>query len=239
MRWREEKPRGTYAANGVERYDSFTERASAWAGKHTFDINYSGAGALRSVQEYNPAEHLEHEEDYLERVGELIDYRISVLEEEPETRRGTAVQLLQSQLDEAGYIGEKIGAGIGGALSMGAFYATGSPFAFLVGAGLLITVPEGRSNLNRVSAFLDDREEQRQYYEEAKQMLEEDGVNALEDEISTKIHIPIPFVPTRHIDLVREDDVYYECGKVRPGETDATDARHNQALIEGYTDFYD
>lgn len=220
----------------VDRYDAATDRALRWAGKRIFDYQYSGKGALRSVQQYNPAEHFEHEKDYRNRIDDLLDQRITVLDEEPDTCTDVVKQMYRCQVDEAGYLSEKIGAGVGGVGSIGASVATGNPVGFVVGAVLLSTLPEGWKNVERVSTFMQDREQQQQHYKEAKQILDEHGPDALEDEISAKIHIPIPLLPTRHVDVVREEGIYYECDKITPGRTNAEQSRRAHSLAEGYID---
>lgn len=182
--------------------DPAVDRLYSLVGRHSYGHNASAADVLDHVQGYNPPDDGTRREDYVQEVERLLEERVEALDAVPDHAPGRYAAAFRYQLDEASYVGEKIGVGVGG---IGSF-TTGQPVGYVIGAMMLLSIPPVKSNLREIQRFKEDMEAQQRYYEDALATVEKEGADALNDRINQKIHLP--WLGTRHIKMEAQGGVY-------------------------------
>lgn len=183
--------------------DPAVDRLYRVVGRYSYGNNHSEEDVLDHVQGYNPPDDGTPREDYVEEVRRILEERVDAFNTIPDHAPGRYAAAFLYQLDEASYVGEKVGVGIGG---IGSF-TTGQPVGYAIGAMMLLSIPPVKSNLREIKRFKDDLDTQQQYYEDALETVEQDGADAVNKRINQKIHLP--WLGTRHIKLEVDDHGVY------------------------------
>lgn len=183
--------------------DPAVDRLYRIVGRYSYGHNTSAEDVLDHVQGYNPPDDGQAKADYRDEVHALLEERVNGFEKVPDHAPGRYAAAFLYQLDEASYVGEKLGVGIGG---IGSF-TTGKPVGYALGALMLLSIPPVKSNLREIKRFKEDLDAQQQYYEDALETVETEGVDALNERINQKIHLP--WLGTRHIKMELDPDGSY------------------------------